>query len=184
LENKAKSSRKRRWTCISVDSTILDCCSNASAKQFAQFHQNVFRFNQSIALNCKILNRFRLVLANRLRPRLVVWASGCILSSCSIDFIPSSVRLENRLQDSRRLARWGDYFCRDQCEGSVIRFCTEQCQGLLHVLQRALSRWCARNNPWCLFCLLSCTVFCLCLSLLLVMSVNICNVPCCTRNSH
>jgi len=45
--------------------------SKPSIKWFEWFHETGFRFNKLIALNQKILNRFRFGLANRLRPLLV-----------------------------------------------------------------------------------------------------------------
>jgi len=53
---------------LSVDDAMLDCSSRPSIKEFVWFHQTGFRFNKSLALNWKILNRFRFGLTNRLHP--------------------------------------------------------------------------------------------------------------------
>jgi len=45
--------------------------SKPSVKRFGRFHKTGFTFNKSIALNRKILNRFRFGLANQLRPKRV-----------------------------------------------------------------------------------------------------------------
>ena len=70
MKNKAKSRCKRRLNlhfCWLRHLGLLYSRPKPSSKRFSRFHQTGFRFNNSTALNRKILNRFRFCLANRLR---------------------------------------------------------------------------------------------------------------------
>jgi len=59
--------------------------SKPSAKWSGRFHQTGFRFDKSIALNRKILNRFGFGLANRLRPKTILLCYDVIIGDgCAV----------------------------------------------------------------------------------------------------